>query len=49
MVFRIGGDEFMILVHNTNQRRSTEVAEKLRQEVEQTALLPDRQVTINHL
>lgn len=47
MTFRAGGDEFIILVHNTDERQGTKVAEKLRQKVEQAALLPDRKVTIS--
>ncbi len=47
MAFRIGGEEFLILFHNANEERSTDVAEKLRREVELTAFLPDCEVTIS--
>lgn len=45
--FRIGGEEFLVFVHNADERQGAEVAENLRREVEQATLLPDRQVTIS--
>ena len=45
--FRVGGDEFIVLLHNTNERQAAEFAEQFRRELEQTALLPDRAVTIS--
>lgn len=47
MVFRIGGEEFLVLVYNTDERQSTIVAERLRKQVEQAVLLQDRRVTIS--
>jgi diguanylate cyclase (GGDEF)-like protein len=47
MAFRVGGEEFLLLLHNTDQDKCAEVAEKLRKEVGQIELLPDRQVTIS--
>jgi diguanylate cyclase (GGDEF)-like protein len=47
MAFRVGGEEFFILVHDTDQRRCTEFAESLRRQVEASRLLPDRRVTIS--
>lgn len=47
MAFRVGGEEFLVIVHNTDESQSKQVAEKIRQKVEQAALLPDRQVTIS--
>jgi diguanylate cyclase (GGDEF)-like protein len=47
MAFRIGGEEFLVIVHNTDKSQSAKVAEKLHQEVGLTAFLPDRQVTIS--
>lgn len=47
MVFRIGGEEFVVLVHNTDEKQCADVAEKIRQVVEQERLLSDRQVTIS--
>lgn len=47
MAFQLGGEEFLILVHNTDQNNAIKVAEKLRQEIEQTDLLPDHQVTMS--
>lgn len=46
-VFRVGGEEFVVLVHNTDERQAARIAEDLRKEVEQATLLPDRQVTIS--
>jgi diguanylate cyclase (GGDEF)-like protein len=47
MVFRIGGDEFLFLAHNTDEHHGARVAEKLRHEVEQSLLLHDRQITLS--
>jgi diguanylate cyclase (GGDEF)-like protein len=47
MVFRAGGEEFLVLVHNTDARQGLEVGEKLRQEVENARLLTERKVTIS--
>jgi diguanylate cyclase (GGDEF)-like protein len=45
--YRIGGEEFLVLVHNADERQGAGVAESLRREVERTTLLPDRHVTIS--
>ncbi len=47
MIFRVGGEEFIILLPNTDENESTQVAEKIRQVVEQAILLDDRQVTLS--
>ncbi len=47
MVFRIGGEEFLILLHNTGEREGLEVAEQLRQEIERLPLIPHRPVTVS--
>lgn len=45
MVFRIGGEEFLILLYNTRETTGCKVAEKLRQQLAQLQLLPDKPVT----
>ncbi len=47
MIFRIGGEEFLVLLHNSDETQSKVIAEKLREGVEQLPLLPDRTVTIS--
>ncbi len=47
IAFRAGGDEFVVLVHDTDELQGGEVAESFRREVEQAVLLPDRNVTIS--
>ncbi len=47
MAFRVGGEEFLLILHDTDEAHGTEVAEALRQAVEELRLLPDRQVTIS--
>lgn len=47
MVFRIGGEEFLILIYNTDEPSSLYVAEKLRGEIERLPLIPDRTVTVS--
>ncbi|MCP5417540.1 MAG: GGDEF domain-containing protein [Chromatiaceae bacterium] len=46
-VFRIGGEEFLILVYNTDETKSIDIAEKLRRGVENLSLIPDRTVTVS--
>ncbi len=46
-VFRIGGEEFLILVHNSDQKCSIKLAEKLRVGVENLQLLPNRSITVS--
>lgn len=46
-VFRTGGEEFLILLSNTNEASSIEMAEKLRKEVESLPLIPLRKVTVS--
>lgn len=45
MLFRIGGEEFLALLHNTDEIDSKALAEKLRKGVAQLALTPDRTLT----
>ena len=46
-VFRTGGEEFLILVSNTDEAKSIVIAEKLRKEIENLSLIPDRTVTVS--
>lgn len=46
-VFRIGGEEFLILVCNSNEAESVVIAEKLRREIENLKMIPDRKVTVS--
>ena len=46
-VFRTGGEEFLILVCNTNEVESADIAEKLRKDIENLSLIPDRKVTVS--
>ncbi len=47
MVFRVGGDEFLLLAHNTDEHHGARVAEKLRHEVEHSLLIVDRSITLS--
>ena len=47
LVFRIGGEEFLVLLPDINQAGAAEVAEKLRREVASAQLVPGRQVSIS--
>ncbi|MET0068495.1 MAG: GGDEF domain-containing protein [Candidatus Thiodiazotropha sp.] len=47
MAFRVGGEEFLVLLHGTEEQQGGKVAEALRKEVEEAELLPDRRVTIS--
>lgn len=47
LVFRIGGEEFLVLLPDIKQAGALEVAEKLRREVAEAALVPGRQVSIS--
>ncbi len=46
-VFRIGGEEFLALIYNTDNKGAISVAEKLRHAFENSAILPDRTITIS--
>lgn len=47
MLFRIGGEEFLVLLHNTDEIDGKELAEKMRKGVEQLNLVPDHSITIS--
>lgn len=38
LVFRYGGEEFLILLHKTDSQGALKIAEKIRQQIEQTAI-----------
>jgi diguanylate cyclase (GGDEF)-like protein len=44
-VFRLGGEEFLLLLHDTDADHARQLAEDLRHTVESRALLPDRRIT----
>ncbi len=46
-LFRIGGEEFLILLYNTDEANSVGIAEKIRKGIENLSLLPDRTVTVS--
>ncbi len=46
-VFRTGGEEFLILVYNTNEASSIDIAERLRRDIENLTLIPGRSVTVS--
>jgi len=46
-VFRVGGEEFLVLVCNSDQTNSIDIAEKLRSEIENLSLIPDHRITVS--
>ena len=46
-VFRIGGEEFLILLYNTDEANSIDIAEKIRRGIENISLIPGRTVTVS--
>lgn len=46
-VFRTGGEEFLILTYNIDEASSTDIAEKLRRDIENLSLIPGRMVTVS--
>lgn len=46
-VFRVGGEEFIVLLHDTNINDACLVAENMRKEIELLSLLPDHTVTVS--
>ena len=46
-VFRIGGEEFLILAYNTDENDCVNMAEQLRAKIENLSLIPDRKVTVS--
>ena len=45
MPFRIGGEEFLIILYDTDSEGCLEVAGKLQREIEHLSILPDRSIT----
>ncbi len=45
--FRIGGEEFLILLHDTNEKNGAEFAKSLCQQVEQSNMIPGHPITIS--
>ncbi|MES9989152.1 MAG: GGDEF domain-containing protein [Candidatus Thiodiazotropha endolucinida] len=46
-IFRIGGEEFLILLYNTDEANSVDIAEKIRKGIENLSLIPGRAVTVS--
>jgi len=47
MVFRVGGEEFLALLYNTDRSSGIILAQKLRKNVEQLVLVPQQKITIS--
>jgi len=47
IVFRIGGEEFLVLIYNTDKKDAHRIAEELRGEFEKHALIDHQSVTIS--
>lgn len=45
--FRVGGEEFLILVYKADEKQAATIAENLRRQVENSSILPDQTVTIS--
>lgn len=47
-LFRVGGEEFVILCHNTSLSNAVEVSNKIRESIEQTlSTIPERKITVS--
>jgi diguanylate cyclase (GGDEF)-like protein len=46
-VFRMGGEEFLVLLYNTNIENGRQVAEELRSDIESLNLIPDHPITVS--
>ena len=46
-IFRTGGEEFLILIYNTDEANSIAIAEKLRRNIENFSFIPGRKVTVS--
>lgn len=46
-VFRIGGEEFLVLLFNVDEQNGARIAEQLRGEIEHLRILPDLTVTVS--
>jgi diguanylate cyclase (GGDEF)-like protein len=45
MPFRIGGEEFLVILYNTDNEGCFEVARKLQEEIQHLSVIPDRSIT----
>jgi len=45
--FRYGGEEFVLLLPETNRLAAYQTAEKIRRKIEKTSLIPDKTVTVS--
>lgn len=45
--FRLGGEEFLVLLHGTNQEIGQQIAEDLRRRISLLALFSERSVTVS--
>ncbi|WP_414630431.1 GGDEF domain-containing protein [Candidatus Thiodiazotropha endoloripes] len=43
----MGGEEFLILLYNTDEASSIDIAEEIRKGIEDLSLIPDRTVTVS--
>jgi diguanylate cyclase (GGDEF)-like protein len=46
-IFRIGGEEFLVLLYNTDETNGADIAEKIRKGIESLSLIPERSVTVS--
>lgn len=46
-VFRTGGEEFLVLVHNSDEVCCIDLAEKVRKEIEVLSFIPGRRITVS--
>jgi len=46
-VFRVGGEEFLILVHGSDEKKAHDIAEKLRMDTRERSLIPEQRITIS--
>lgn len=45
--FRYGGEEFVLLLDETNASKAYTIAEKIRRKIEKTALIPEKTITVS--
>ncbi len=46
-IFRLGGEEFLILVLDTNIQKAYDIAEKFRADIESKSLIAEKRVTVS--
>ncbi|WP_206483167.1 GGDEF domain-containing protein [Thalassotalea sp. G2M2-11] len=47
LLFRVGGEEFVLLMHDTQLKHATSHAEKLRALIESSPIIPEHQITVS--